>query len=189
MTWRDWTFSGARPRQPREVRKIGRGRIAKGVAVPILRHNDRGFSMIIPTWTAPQTACHRTRRLSEIENSTSASVRSRRERELRSRWLNPTTLGLFAAALALVGNIVNATYNNRASREVERTRSQSSLILEAIKTGNVGEACKNLTFFVQLGLLDDPTGSIRRCVETPSSAPVLPAAQPKWDAQGLGYRG
>jgi hypothetical protein len=29
MTWRDRTFSGAPPRQPREVRKIGRGRIAK----------------------------------------------------------------------------------------------------------------------------------------------------------------
>src|ERR1700676_3974858 len=37
MTWRDRTFSGAPPRQHREVRKIGRGRIAKEWACRRLR--------------------------------------------------------------------------------------------------------------------------------------------------------
>jgi hypothetical protein len=44
----------------------------------------------------------------------------------RSRWLNPTVIGLFAATLGLVGNIVVARVNNKNNQELERFRSQST---------------------------------------------------------------
>ena len=51
-------------------------------------------------------------------------------------------------------------------------------MLEAIKTGNADEACKNLVFFVGLGLLDDdPQHTIRKsCNGKPTGAPSLPVA-------------
>jgi hypothetical protein len=92
----------------------------------------------------------------------------------RSRWLNPLVIGLFAAAIGLVGNIIVAGYNNQNLLQLERLRAQSSLIVQAISTGNVDTACKNLLFFITLGLLDDPNGTIRQCTSSPSTTPVLP---------------
>jgi hypothetical protein len=99
-----------------------------------------------------------------------------KEKELsRSQWFSPIVLGLFAAAVGLIGNIVVARVNNQNSQELERIRSQSNLVLEAIKTGDPNEACKNLIFFVGLGLLDDPNQTIRQaCSSAPKGAPSLP---------------
>lgn len=114
----------------------------------------------------------RTRELDLKEREVSA-----KEQELsRSRFLTPTALGLFAAAAALVGNVIVARVNNQSSQQLEHTRLQSNLIIEAIKTGNQDGACQNLTFFVGLGLVDDPNGTIRQvCNSTPKGAPSLPA--------------
>jgi hypothetical protein len=95
----------------------------------------------------------------------------------KSKWLSPTVLGLFAAAIALVGNVIVAAYNNRASQALERSKEQSNLILHAISTGNTDVACRNLVFFVSLGLLDDPKGTIVKCTTSTSPAPVLPSPQ------------
>jgi hypothetical protein len=92
----------------------------------------------------------------------------------RSKWLSPTVIGLFAAAIGLIGNIVVAAYNNIGLKQVERTRLQSNLILDAIKTGSPDAACKNLSFFVSLGFLDDPQSTIRNCGNAPSQSPYLP---------------
>ena len=60
-----------------------------------------------------------------------------KELELRrSRWLNPTVIGLFAAAFGLIGSVIVARVNNATSQQVERFRAPSNLVLEAIKTGN-----------------------------------------------------
>lgn len=73
-----------------------------------------------------------------------------------SKWLNPVVIALFAAAIGLVGNIVVTTINNTNTQELERSRNQSTLILEAIKTnGDTNATCKNLVFFVSLGLVKD----------------------------------
>src|ERR1700761_7426992 len=58
-----------------------------------------------------------------------------KERELeQSRWLNPTVIGLFVAALGLIGSVIVARVNNDNTQRVEHSRSQSNLVLEAIKT-------------------------------------------------------
>src|SRR5207249_2482832 len=47
-------------------------------------------------------------------------------------------------------------------------------------------ACKNLVFFVSLGLLDDPNHAIRQtCSSAPTGPPSLPSVQELWRMQGL----
>ena len=85
-----------------------------------------------------------------------------KEREISvSRWINPVVIGLFATALGLAVNIVVTVVNNRNAQRVEHLHTQSTLILEAIKTnGDTNAACKNLVFFVSLGLLEDTNQAI-----------------------------
>ena len=97
----------------------------------------------------------------------------------RSRWSNPTVLGVFAAALALIGNLIVAQCNNANSQKVQRAQSEANITLEAIKTGtgNTDAACKNLVFLVSVGLVSDPDGKIQRqCKDAPKGPPSLPAS-------------
>jgi hypothetical protein len=108
--------------------------------------------------------------------SNEREVAAKLEELRRSRWLNPTVIGLFAAALGLIGSVVVARINNANTQNVERDRAQSNLVLEAIKTGNdTDKACVNLLFFVRLGLLDDPKQAIKAaCSSTSPGRPSLP---------------
>jgi hypothetical protein len=98
-----------------------------------------------------------------------------KERELeRSRWLNPTVIGLFAAALGLAGNLVVALLNNRGTVMIQHATTQSNLIVQAVSTGDYDKACRNIRSLINLGILDDPSGKLGRCNSVPSSIPVLP---------------
>jgi hypothetical protein len=123
----------------------------------------------------------RTRELDLKERDASARERevTAKETELgRSRWLNPLVIGLFAAAVGLIGNVIVALVNDRNTQKIERIRAQSSLVLDAIRTGtgNTDAACKNLLALVGLGLLDDASHTIQqRCDTAPAGPPSLPA--------------
>jgi hypothetical protein len=114
-----------------------------------------------------------------------------KEKDLkRSGWLNPVTLGIFAAAVGLIGNVVVAVVNNHNLQQVERGHSQSNLILEAIKTGSSDAACKNLIFFVDLRLLDDPKQTIRHtCHAAPAGGPYLPSSPSMESSEVRGLEG
>lgn len=102
-----------------------------------------------------------------------------KEREATAaRWSTPIVLGLVAAFLGFLANLVVTALNNYNTLQVERQRSQSTLLLEAIKTGGGTDAvCKNLVFFVELGLVDDTNKTIRtQCGGAPKGVPSLPAA-------------
>jgi hypothetical protein len=107
-----------------------------------------------------------------------------RETEVsKSRWTNPLVLSLLAAAAGLIGNVIVAIN----TQNVEHLRAQSTLILEAIKTGDDKiAACKNLTFFVRLGLLDDANKTIFNACpgDQGNSIPTLPASR---DSQPSNY--
>lgn len=102
-------------------------------------------------------------------------IAAREKAAQESKWSNPLIIGLLAAALGLVGNALTTFFNNRATKQLEDRRAQSTLILEAIKTGKPAEACTNLVFFVKRGLIHDPQGSISSCTTDPGAAPVLPS--------------
>jgi hypothetical protein len=140
-----------------------------------------------------QAALDRKRELDIKEREVAAHERevAAKEADLKkSAWLSPTVIGLFVAALGLIGSIVVARVNNSNTQEVERLRSQSTLVLEAIKTGSPDSACKNLTFFVGLGLLDDSSQTIRKeCASAPAGAPSLPSNRPDTPANGVIFTG
>jgi hypothetical protein len=82
------------------------------------------------------------------------------------------------ADLALPGNTLNNYSNNRASAEAEHVRPQANLVLSVIKkNGNEVDSCKNLDFFVRIGWLDDPNGTIHKVCGTKGEGgvPTLPA--------------
>jgi hypothetical protein len=105
-----------------------------------------------------------------------------RERELDLRtkqsghvWFsNPISLGILAALIGFMGSVITTWVQGQSSLKLERTKSQSNLILEAIKTGDSKKAATNLAFFVQLGLIDDPDGKIAR-LAAKGETPVLPS--------------
>ena len=126
---------------------------------------------------AVPTADDKKRELDLKEREVAARERevTAKERENGDRWRSPVVLGLFAAALGLAGNTVVAWLNGQNSQNVERAHAQSTLIVEAIKSGDNVKTCQNLRFFVSLNLLDDPQGTIRRiCEKTPEGIPSLP---------------
>jgi hypothetical protein len=107
------------------------------------------------------------------------AIRSReisiKEMELsRSRWFNPTVIGLVAAASGLFGNLLVALFTSVNSQRIEQFKAQSNLIVQAVGTGDQKSACRNLLSFIHLGLLDDPEGRLARC-ETENTIPVLPS--------------
>ena len=105
----------------------------------------------------------------------------------RSRWLNPTTIGLFAATLGLFGNLIVALINANNSESVQRFKSQSDLIVAAVRTGDAASACTNLISFLKLGLLDDPSGTIGKCETALNTIPVLPVTGTYTPPSGLDW--
>jgi hypothetical protein len=102
----------------------------------------------------------------------------------RSRWSNPLVIGLLAAALSLAGNLAVALINSIETQKLERYKARTALVTELIKTGNTEAAVRNLKFFADNGLLDDPDGTIRRALSTTIDLPVLPAPAVPTSLQG-----
>lgn len=124
--------------------------------------------------------------LKEREVEAKESEVAAKEKELeRSRWLNPTVIAILAGAIGLISSVVVARLNNKATQDLERLRSQSTIILEAIRTGtgNTDAACKNLVFLSNLGLIDDPQQTIhKQCASVPAGIPSLPVASQSNDS-------
>jgi hypothetical protein len=132
-----------------------------------------------PTATSPEMAL-REREVAAREREVAARERevSAKEKESsRGTWSNPLVLALCAAALGLIGNIWVEHANNKWAKDTEQLKSQSTLILEAIKTGDPDKACQNLLFFERLGLVkDDDEHTIQHeCEKAPQGPPSLPA--------------
>lgn len=111
----------------------------------------------------------------------------------RSRWSNPLVVGIFAAAVAGVFSAAVALLNGwqeadlakakaTQSQRAEETRSEGDRILEMIKTGDTGNAARNLKFLIDTGLIAEPSRvkQIEAYLEKPGSIPVLPAANGRY---------
>jgi hypothetical protein len=135
-----------------------------------------GESEILPSAPVPLNEHYIKRELDLREREVAAREReiTAKEAEIKkSPWLNPLVIGVFVAAIGLIGNFVVAAENNRNTQTVERFRAQSNLVIEAIKADQQ-TACNNLVFFVKLRLIDDTEKAIRQvCVNQPQQAPSL----------------
>lgn len=136
-----------------------------------------------------------------LEEMTTIHDRQARDRELnlrerevaakelelkRAHWLNGTSAAIFAAAIALLGNLYVEYSNNTTSQQLEREKEasdralkhdqqQADLLLQAVKTGDWQSACSNLVNLVNAKILDDPHGNFKSCQTEPRNLiPVLP---------------
>ena len=104
-------------------------------------------------------------------------------------WKNPLVLAIIATAVAATGNAAVSVVNGYFQRDLEdrkssaelaleRSKSESTRIVEMIKTGDPERAAKNLEFLLNSGLLADPalTAKLAEFLKqrSPGAGPVLP---------------
>src|SRR5262249_44005133 len=98
---------------------------------------------------------------------------------------DPLVLAVAAGVFTLAGNIGVAWYNGRESAAqenlkaanalaLEREKAKSTLIIQAVSTDDPAAAQRNLSFFLDSGLLPDEGNKIREAAK--KYAPVLPSA-------------
>ncbi len=94
-----------------------------------------------------------------------------------SAWNHPFSISVVGALSAAVLAIINNWWQANASREVERTKLESSLILKAMESTSAAERNKTLVFLLDSGLISDTHGKIRKIPEEdlPFVAPAGPA--------------
>jgi hypothetical protein len=115
----------------------------------------------------------------------------------RAHWwrkADPLVLAIIAGIFTLIGNMLVAVYNNngtirqeeqknrnslsqierKASDDLalERQKARYTLILQAIATNDEKIAQRNIEFFIDAGILDDPDKKIQQAI--PKYKPVLP---------------
>lgn len=93
-----------------------------------------------------------------------------------SKSLRAALPGVIAAMLGILGTGYVAYTQGRTNLALEQKRSEASLILKAIETGNQEQARANLLFLLEMGLISDPSGRMATKLATNlSSTPVLPS--------------
>jgi hypothetical protein len=109
-----------------------------------------------------------------------------RDLEKRKSWkIDPVIVGIVAALIGFLGNVVATFLQGRSSLALERARSEvsrlletdkfrSSLILEAIKTGDPEKAARNIEFFLAAGFIEDQSGQMAQYLSQKNKIPVLP---------------
>jgi hypothetical protein len=119
-----------------------------------------------------------------------ADIELRRHEQSGATWRSPLTVAIFAAAVAGGGNAIVAWFNGTLQRDLENTRraaevdlektkAESTRILEMIKTGDSERAAGNLDFLLKSGLVTDQ--AIQRKLtdylasRTPGTGPALPS--------------
>jgi hypothetical protein len=100
------------------------------------------------------------------------------------RRADPLVLAIFAGALTLLGNMAVALLNSSSSLNqeqkkagddlaIEQAKAKYNLVLQAMATNDAAIAKRNIHFFIDAGLLQDPDCRIRNAID--QDQPVLPA--------------
>ena len=142
-------------------------------------------------WLAELDLKKRELDIKESEQATRDAEHELRKKEHKtSTWRSPLTVAIFAAAVAAFGNALVTVVNGNLQRDlegtrhiaginIERSKAESTRILEMIKTGDTEKAAGNLEFLLKSGLVSDPTliakldGFLKSRV--PGRGPSLPA--------------
>jgi len=114
--------------------------------------------------------------------------------EAKKTWkIDPVIIGIVAALIGFLGNVVATFLQGRSSlaleqakyevsRSLETDKFRSSLILEAIKTGDPEKAARNIEFFLAAGFIEDQSGKIGQYLSEKTKVPVLPSTSPALSA-------
>ena len=166
-----------------EMIKTGDTGKANGNIELLLMQNNDPIEMNLEQakWQAELELRKRELELKEREqDNRDAEIEIRRKEQAVSKWLNPLTVAVLAAAVAGAGNAVVAFVNGNLQREVERSKAESNRILEMIKTDDTEKAASNLEFLLESGLLTEPTliSKLSRFLKqrTPCSGQSLPSS-------------
>ncbi len=84
----------------------------------------------------------------------------------------PIITTIIAALLTFLSSIITSYLNNSAELRLETRRYESSLVLEAIKSGSSENASEMLLFMVETGLLEDRGGNITE-IATKREVPIF----------------
>jgi len=153
------------------------------------RPQDTGFDR--EKWSAEFALRERELVLKEREQANNdAELELKRQDQASSRWRSPLVVAILAAAIAAAGNAAVTVVNGRLQRDLEgkkrdaeialeKSKAESSRILEMIKTGDTETAARNLEFLVKTGLVTDPE-RLAKLTEflqkrSPGGGPALPA--------------
>ncbi|MGE0326954.1 MAG: hypothetical protein AB7S68_31815 [Polyangiaceae bacterium] len=101
----------------------------------------------------------RTRQL-ELDERRHESEVELKQKELEFRrthetklWRNPLVLAIAAGIIGLVSNAVVAAVNGSMDRDLQHQKTESRMILEALRTGDPDKAAENLQLLVDTGLV------------------------------------
>jgi hypothetical protein len=84
-----------------------------------------------------------------------------KERDQKTtRWSSPILIGVLAAIAGVTGSVVTFLNNNH-NLALEKQRAQSTMLIDAIKTGDAEQACTNLLFLISSGFIEDKDGRIK----------------------------
>ena len=128
---------------------------------------DTNLGLEQEKWRAEFALKKRGIELQELDSRSKARELAVKEREeARSRWSHPLVVAVLAAAVAGMANAIITTMNGSLQRDLEREKasasqrleevqSESSRILEVIKTGDPDKSAVNLKFLIDSGLISD----------------------------------
>jgi hypothetical protein len=105
-----------------------------------------------------------------MENTLEPMNKDERQSLLRS----PVFIPLLVATIGLLGNFAVNWVQNGTAQDLARKKFQYDLVVEATRTDDSKVAAKRLSFLLDLGYLDDPTGRIRFFVAHPDELPLQP---------------
>ncbi|MDJ0660140.1 MAG: hypothetical protein QNJ42_11715 [Crocosphaera sp.] len=161
----------------------GANRIEEGKIEFFLAQNNEVKPMDLERekWQAELELRKRELQLKEREqDNRDEAIRIRKAEQATSKWFNPLTVAVFAAAVAAAGNACVAFVNGYQERHLERSKAEYSRILEMIKTDDTEKAADNLEFLLSSGLVNDPPlmNKLRKFLKkrTPGRGPSLPSS-------------
>jgi hypothetical protein len=93
----------------------------------------------------------------------------------RAIWLNPVNVGILAALLGFIANLVaevnkaHLTVETLAlekakaevTAQIDKKKFESDMILKAVSVGDREQAIRNLKFFLEAGFISDANGRLR----------------------------
>lgn len=102
-------------------------------------------------------------------------LRELQEKTGLSKHVNPLVLAIGAALIGFLTNVWVTNQQTKSASELKRFELESSLILKAVATNDPAAAVKNLRFFLEAGLINDPGGKIVAYISKHGEAATLPA--------------